>query len=518
MNETPKAPAISEKSRRIAKNTVFLYMRMFLMLIIGLFTSRIVLKMLGVEDVGVYNAVAAVVGSFTIVTASLSSAISRFITYGLGKNSDLHRIFSTSVLVELVLSGIILLLVETVGLWFLNCRMDIPAGRLPAANWVLQASMLMLFVNLLSVPFNAEIIAHEDMKAFAWISLVEAGMKLAVAFSLYITPADRLKTYAVMMLLVALVVRGIYSMYCRRYAECRGRLEFDRGIFKEMAGFAGWNFFGTSATLFNTQGISVLTNLFFGVAVNAARGYAVQVEGIVRQFVTSFTTALNPQITKSYAEGNDRYCHELVCKGAKYSWILMLFFAIPLAICSRTVLRLWLGEGYPPFTQIFVPLAVVASMVDMLGNSLAILEMATGNIRKYYLWVGGVAFLVFPVSWLCFALGAAPESPYIVYICVYLVLVGVKLAIMHAQIAFPWKMFVRETLVKILLVTVPAAALSAGTALLLPEGVWRLLAVCAVSTVSIAVFAYFLAATPGERAYAGSKLAKIFKPLRHESN
>lgn len=516
-----KQPAgtISSRTKMIARNTLFLYFRMFVLLVIGLFTSRVVLKALGVEDVGVYNAVAAMVTSFTIITNSLSTAISRFITYGLGKNQvgdkkwDLHKVFSTGVVIEGILSGIILILVELVGVWFLNSHMNIPPERLGAANYVLQFSVLMLAANLMSVPFNAVIIAHEKMKAFAYISLLEAVLKLGVAFALYLSPIDKLVTYSALMLFVSIIVRAVYASYSSRFHECRGKIVFDRDILKEMAGFAGWNFFGSASYLCNTQGISIITNIFFGVAVNAARGYAVQVEGIVRQFVTSFTTALNPQITKSYAEGDRSYCYHLVCKGAKYSWILMLLFAVPFVFESDILMRLWLGD-YPKYTDIFVPLAVAANMVDMLGNSMAILEMATGNIKKYYLIVGGVSFLVFPISWICFALGAAPESSYIVYIIVYAALVAIKMLILRRQIGFPSSMFGKEVLVRIAIVTIFSFAVTAIVAWAVPEGIYELLAVLVVSTLSIGCSTYLWATTPGEKSFADAKAGEILSRLK----
>lgn len=515
----PSAGTISPKSKRIAKNTLFLYFRMFILLVIGLFTSRVVLKALGVDDVGVYNTVAAMVAAFTIITNSLSTAISRFITFGLGKSGggdkkwDLHKVFSTGVVIEGILAGIILILIELVGVWFLNNHLNIPAARMDAANYVLQFSALMLVVSLMSVPFNAVIIAHEQMKAFAYISLLEAALKLGIAFALYVSPIDKLVTYSALMLVVSVIVRAVYASYCNRFHECRGKLVFDKEVMKEMAGFALWNFFGSASYLCNTQGISIITNLFFGVAVNAARGYAVQVEGIVRQFVTSFTTALNPQITKSYAEGDRSYCYQLVCKGAKYSWILMLLFAVPFVFESDILMRLWLGD-YPKYTDIFVPLAVAANMVDMLGNSMAILEMATGNIKRYYLIIGGVSFLVFPISWICFALGAAPESSYIVYIIVYAALVAIKMLILKRQIGFPASMFRKEVVRKIFYVTVFSFGMTALVAYLVPEGLWQLLVVLIVSTLSIGGSTYLWATTPGEKAYADAKIGDILSRLR----
>ena len=509
-----RAGNISAKSSRIAKNTVLLYFRMFLLMLIGLYTSRVVLKALGVEGFGIWNAVAGVVAMFSVVSNSITSAVSRYITFSLGKgDSDrLRRIFSTSLVIQFILCGVILVLGETLGLWFLHTQMDIPEGRMGAAGWVLQCSLLIMMVNLISVPYNADIIAHEHMKAFAYVSIVEAVLKLGVALLLALSPADKLISYSVLMVAVAVIVRFLYSIYCRRhFGESRGKLVCEKALVKEMSGFAGWNFFGTTAYLFNTQGVNLLCNVFFGVGVNAARGVAVKVQGAIMQFVNNFTTALNPQITKSYAENNRDYCYHLVCRGAKYTYLLLLFFAIPLFFEADILLRLWLGD-VPEGAVLFSKLTIIAVMADMLGNSLAYLEMATGDVKKYYIIVGGVSFLVFPASWILFRLGFPPEVSYYVFIAVYTVLVGIKLAILKAQTGFPVGKFLREVVLKIALVTVPAGLLTWGVWSLLPYGWARLLATLLASTAGIAGFSYLFALTPGEKAF----FLKGFKHLKNE--
>lgn len=505
---------ISEKSSRIAKNTALLYLRMFLLMAIGLYTSRVVLKALGVEGFGTWNAVAGIVAMFSVVSNSITSAISRYITFSLGKGDSekLRRIFSTSLVIQFILCAVILILGETLGLWLLHTRMQIPEGSMTAAGWVLQCSMLIMMVNLVSVPYNADIIAHEHMRAFAYVSIVEAVLKLGAALLLAFSPADKLISYSVLMVAVAVIVRFLYSVYCRRhFEESRGKIVFEKALVKEMSGFAGWNFLGTTAYLFNTQGVNLLCNVFFGVGVNAARGVAVKVQGTIMQFVNNFTTALNPQITKSYAEGNRDYCNHLVCRGAKYTYLLLLFFALPLFFEAGILLRLWLGE-VPEGAVLFTKLTVIAVMADMLGNSLAYLEMATGDIKRYYIIVGGISFLVFAASWVLFALGFPPEVSYYAFIAVYTALVGVKLAILKRQIGFPVGKFLREVILKAVLVTVPAGLLTWAVWSLVPGGWARLLATLAASTAAIAGFSYLFALTPGEKAF----LLKGFKTLRNE--
>ena len=499
---------ISENSRRIAKNTLLLYFRMLLMMFIGLFTSRIVLKALGVEDYGVYNAVGGVVTVFTFLTNSLSSAISRYLSFEIGRSdmARLKKVFSTSVVLQMAISLLIVILVETAGLWFLNHRMVIPDGRMEAARWVLHCSLGILVITLMSVPFNATIIAHEKMSAFAAISVVEAFLKIGVALLLYVSAFDKLKTYAVLMLAVALAVRFCYGLYCKRYfEESRGRLVFDGSLTREMAGMAGWNFFGSSGFVLNTQGVNIVTNLFFGVAVNAARGIAAQVEGIVKQFVTNFLTALNPQITKSWAVGNREYCFELVGKGIKFAYLVVLLFALPVAFEAEKLLQIWLGD-VPDLSAIFVRLVIVGLMVDIVTNPLTILALATGNVRRFYLVTGGVSYLVLPVVWILFKCGAPAFWAYVVFIAGYFLVSCCKLWVLHGQIDFPVGEFLRKVVLRLLLVTAVSAVLPLAVWMAMPQGWPRLIVVCLLSVACVALAAYAFALTRGEREFVLAKL------------
>ena len=509
---TPPAGQISENSRRLARNTLMLYFRMFMLMLIGLFTSRVVMRTLGVEDYGTYNVVGGVVTVFTFLTTSISAAVSRYLAFGLGEGDAgrLRRIFSTGVVIQLGLSLLLVLLVETAGVWWVGHRLVIPEGRLEAAHWVLQCSLGVLVVTLLAVPYNAAIIAHERMSAFAVISLGEAVLKLTVALLLYVSPFDKLVSYAALMLAVAVLVRCAYSLYCRRhFAEARGRLVYDGALTREMAVFAGWSFFGSSAYVFNTQGINQVVNLFFGVVVNAARGVALQIENTVKQFVSNFLTALNPQITKAWAAGDREYCFELVRKGTKYSWLVILACLIPLLGEAELLLNVWLGaDKVPPHAAAFLRLTLVGLLVELAGNPLLTLVQARGRLRKYYLVTGLTSYLGLPLAWLAFKLGAGPAWAYIVFIAVYLVVLAERIVLVHELTDFPVRPFLR--LLGLLLMTAcvacvfPAVLRCTGWA----PG-WRLLVGTLLGWGAMAHCTWYYLLTPGERAFVVRKVGRF---------
>lgn len=483
---------------------------MLLLMFIGLFTSRVVLKALGVNDYGIYNAVGGVVTMFTFITTSISSAISRYLAFeiGTGDAAKLRRVFSSSIVIQLILALLLVILVETAGVWFLNSKMVIPDGRLGVAGWVLQCSLGVLVINLLAVPYNAAIIAHEKMSAFAAISIVEAVLKLSVAFLLYVSPADKLLTYSVLMLAVALIVRLSYGAYCsHNFSESRGKLVYDKALVKEMGGFAGWSFFGSSAYVFNTQGVNLVVNLFFGVALNAARGIASQVENIVKQFVSNFLTALNPQITKSWAVGDRKYCFELVFKGAKFSYLVILLFLIPFFYEAEGLLHLWLGE-YPAYSPVFVRLILVALMVDLFGNPILSLLLATGDVKRYYLITGLTSYLCLPLVWIIFKLGASAEWAYVVFIGIYLIVLCLKLWIARDQTGFPVGRFLKDILLPLLLVTLIAFCFTCLCRLGIRTEWVRIVVTCLAAWISIAVGAYLLVLTTGEKAYIFRKAGR----------
>lgn len=491
----------SINNKRIAKNTLFLYFRTLIILVVSLYTSRVILNALGVEDYGIYNVVGGVVAMFSVISGALSSAISRFITFelGKGKSDKLNVVFSASVNIQFGISLLIILIGEVVGLWFLNYKMNIPPERLFAANWVLQCSLLTFCINLISVPYNACIIAHEKMDTFAYVSVLEAFLKLAVCYLILISPWDRLIFYAILLICVSIIIRMTYTVYCHRhFEESRYHFVFDKKVMKEMTGFAGWNFFTNSAYIFNTQGVNLLINLFFGVTVNAARGIATQVDHAVMQLVNSFTTAMNPQITKNYAVGNKEAMVSLVCRGAKFSYFLLFIFALPVLVETEYILTVWL-KIVPPHAVNFVRLAIISSMVNIIGKTGYTASMATGNIRTYVLWVTSVGCLAFPLTWVAFELGAPSEVAYVVFIIVYIAVETVRLWVMKGLLDFPVGKFVREVLYKIAIVTIVSIMLPLAIRLLLPSSLIRVIVSLFLSVLSAITCVFLLGLTVAEK-------------------
>lgn len=507
----------SDNNKRIAKNTLLLYVRMLFTMAVSLFTSRVILNTLGIEDYGINNVVGGIVTMFAMLSGSLSSSISRFITFELGKGNlqRLKAVFSTGVNIQLGMSLLVVVVAETVGIWFLNTKMNIPTERLDAANWVFQCAMLTFVFNLLSVPYNAAIIAHEKMSAFAYISVVEVSLKLIIVYVLAISPFDRLKTYAVLLLCVGAIIRFIYGNYCKRhFEECTYHFILDKPILKEMAGFAGWNFLGNGAYMLNTQGVNILMNLYFGVSVNAARGVATQVDAALKQFVNNFTTAVNPQITKSYAQGDLEYMHKLVCRSAKFSAFLMMFFAVPIILETNTILTIWL-KTVPDYAVIFLRWIIMSSFMDtVLANSLVTSMFATGEIKRYQIIVTAIGCLVFPLSWIAFKMGLEPQVGYILYFIIYTILLFVRLYLLRDMIKLPTMMYIREVLYKLLPVMAIGFATPGILVLTMDAGWIRLILVCLFSALVTSVTEYFFGLSKNEKCFVGGKVKLIIDKIR----
>jgi len=503
----------SINNSRIAKNTILLYVRTLFVMIVTLYTSRVILQVLGVEDYGVYQVVGGMVAMFAVISTSLSAAISRYITFEIGTGNDerLKRIFSTSIVIQIVISVIVLVLAEVIGLWFVNTQMQIPDGRLNAAYWVLHCSLITFVINLLSVPYNACIIAHEHMKAFAYVSIIEVLLKLGICYLIIISPIDRLVSYAILMAIIALLIRVIYTIYCHEhFEESRVKIVFDRGIFKEMFGFAGWSFFTNTMSVFNNQGVNMLINVFFGVTFNAARGIANQVENAVVQFVNNFTVAVNPQITKSYAAGDKEGMYKLVCRGAKFSYYLMLMMALPLICEADKILHLWLTE-VPPHAVILVQLSLILGMLDSIGSSGFTACMATGRLKKYALVISSIGILEFPLSWLAFKLGGAIEISYYLYIFVKTAVVVARMFLLRDMVGLPVMMYVKEVFGPILLTSIIAAIPSFLIIHIIPESFQRLLASILVGVSMTGLSAMYMGMDSHERRVVLDKAKSLAK-------
>ena len=434
------------RGTKIARNTLMLYVRMLVLMLVGLYTSRVVLGALGEDDFGVYNVVGGVVSMFTIISGALNSAVSRFITFEMGKGSDaqLNKVYSTAVTIQLILAAVVVLLAEPLGLWFIDNKMTIDPSRIHAARWVLHFSLLAFVINLMSVPQMASITAHEHMSAYAYIGILDGLLRLGVAFLILCSPIDRLIFYAALMAGVVLTVRLAYGIYCRmHFEECRYRPVFDRPLIREMFSFAGWNFIGVTSGVLRDHGGNILVNLFSGPAVNAARGVAVQLNGAVQGFVTNFMTAVNPQITKSYAAGEKEYMFSLVRRSSRMSFFLLFLIALPVIFNADYLLSIWLKE-VPEHSSLFVQLFLIFALSESFSNPMITAMLATGNIRNYQLVVGGIQLLNLPVSYVCLRMGAIPEVTVIVAIIISQICMWARLLMLSKATGFPVLPFLEE--------------------------------------------------------------------------
>ena len=494
-------PESSYNSKRVAKNTLILYIRMFFIMLVSLYTSRVILQVLGIEDYGVYNVVGGVVSMFSIISSSISTAIGRFITIALGEKNieKLKIVFSTSIIIQFTLAIIIGILIEIIGVWYLYNKMNIPPGRTDAAFWVLQCSIVTFGLGLISVPYDAEIVAHERMDVYAYFSILDAAMALLIVYLLRIIPFDKLIIYAILCTCASLIMRIIYGIFCKRaFEECRFQLVFNKKLLKELGSFTGWHLLGETTWILNNQGVNLVVNSFFGVTLNAARAVAGQVNNAVGKFSGNFMTALNPQITKTYAEGDLESMHSLIFRGAKFSYILMFFLALPILLETPTLLDLWLDK-VPDYAVSFTRLTIISSLIVVLGNTLVKAQLATGNIKRYQIVISLCGFWVFPLTWLAYRLGASPEWSYYIYISVYFLMLFVRVYLVKDLIQMQWQDFFRNVFMRVAIVTVVSSAIPVALHCMQEESIWRLVTVSLVSILSIALTSYYLGIDNNER-------------------
>ena len=442
----------SENNKRIAKNTMFLYIRMAVIMLVQLYTSRVILQTLGVEDYGIYNIVGAVVVSLSFITGPLSSATQRFLSFELGKKNTGHikDIFSISLIVHAILSILILALAETIGLWFLNNKMEIPPERLYAANWVFQCSILTFIINILNTPFNSAIIAYEKMSFYAYISIFEALARLAVVYFLLLTNSDKLIVYGILIVAVTLSVTTLYMLYCRKHIkDIKIHWVKDKQLLKLLLSFSGWSLFGAIANMSADQGLNLLLNLFFGVTVNAAMGIANQVSAAVNQFVTNFQTAFRPQIVKSYAEGNMEALHLLSCRSSKFSFLLLFMVVCPVYFNIDYILQLWLGANVPQYTADFCRLILICALIESLSAPLWMTVQATGRMKKYQLGISTLMSLNLIISYILLKKGAYPEAVLMVKCGLSIAYLIFRLYVNQRQIKLRIQMFACKTLIPI---------------------------------------------------------------------
>lgn len=433
-------------SKRIAKNTLLLYFRMFLIMGVTLYTSRIVLKNLGVSDYGVYSIVGGIVSVLGFFNAAMSSATQRYLSFDIGKGNQvqLQKTFSVTLTIHFCIAVLALILAETIGLWYINYRMVFPDNRIYAVNIVYQFSIFTFLLNIVQVPYNALIIARERMKIYAYVSIIEAILKLGIVF-LLVFGEDKLILYAILTFSVALIIRLIYQGYCRKeFVESKYKFEYDRDYFKELLVYSGWNLFGNLVMITRVQGVNIVFNLFLGTLVNAAYGITLQVQSAIQMFVNSFQMAINPQIIKKYALNEKNIVIQTMFGGVKMSFFLLLFVLLPLFFNLDFFLRVWLGN-VPNLTTDFVKLIFIIVVIETCSNPFATVVTASGRIRLYHLIIGSINLLVLPMSY--FFLKAGSDSVFVLSIGIF-----VSSILFIARLLFASKLLdvtLKESIVKI---------------------------------------------------------------------
>jgi O-antigen/teichoic acid export membrane protein len=503
--------------RRIANNTLMLYFRQILIMLVSLYTVRAVLETLGAEDYGIYNVVAGVVTMFGFLSGSMATASQRFFAFELGRGDfeRLKRIFSLSLLIYALIALIVLFLAETAGLWFVSHKLIIPPERRGAARWIYQFSIVSFVFTIMVSPFIAAIIAHEDMNIYAAVSIVEAALKLGIVLLLKIIPLDKLELYGILLCAVTAINTGIYSTICKlRYQECKFRFYRNKELFKELAGFTGWNLFGAASYILRTQGINILLNLFFGPLVNAARGIAVQVNSVVNTFSQNFITAIRPQITKQYAGENYPEMLNLVFWGSKLSYFLMFIFTVPVLFETPYIIKIWLINP-PPYVVVFICLGFLNTLFESISYPLTYVAQATGRIRLYQSIVAGILLLNIPFSYLALKMGFPPYSVMFVGVSLTIVTFFVRILMIKRLLAFFLiRAFIKQVLIPVFSVSILSIIFPFFIVNILSESFFRL----CVSFVSIIVTIfciYYIGLTKTEQMtvqrYFKNTLARFLK-------
>ena len=486
---------------RIAKNTLALYFRQILIMLVSLYTVRVVLNTLGAEDYGIYNVVAGVVMMFSFLSGAMATASQRFFSFEMGKGNEagLARIFSVTLTIYVFLSVIILIFAETLGLWFLCNKLVIPLERMAAAKWIYQCAVISFLFTIMTTPYMSAIIAHENMNVYAYVSIVEAVLKLAVVFVLKVVSADKLILYGILLLFVAMINTGLYRFYCKRhYKECKFKLRWDRKMYSEMFSYVGWNLFGSTVGVFKNQIVNILMNQFFGAVVNAARAIASQENAAVTSFSQNFSTAIRPQIIKTYATEHNDECLFLTFRGCKMTFFLMYIFTLPLVLEMPFVLKVWL-KNPPENAVLFTRLVLIDALVDSVSYPIMTLAQATGKIRLYQSVVGGILLLNLPVSYVCLKCGLPAYSVLVAAICITFTAFIVRIFIVKKLTNFSVVIFLQNVCLPILFVALLSAPVPFIAQVLIKGEILNFICVVLLSVGFTAIFVFFIGMNETER-------------------
>ncbi|MCT1523551.1 lipopolysaccharide biosynthesis protein [Sphingobacterium hotanense] len=445
---------VASNNKRILLNTFYLYGRMLLLMLVSLFTVREIFNALGVVDYGLYNVVAGIVVLFSFLSNTMLGASQRFFSYDIGKNDivKLKRTFSVTLSIYFFIAFVVLILAETLGVWFLNHKMNIPENRLYASNWVYQFSIISFIVSILTIPYTALLVAHEKLKFYAYLGILEAILKLLIVYLLLIVAMDRLILYGGLLLGVTLINSLIYFLICKKkFPESNYSFIWDKEYFKELLSFSGWNLFGAFAGVLNNQGINILLNMFFGAVLNSARAIAIQINSVLNLFVSNLMLSVRPQITKYYAQDDRNNMLKLVFQSSKIGFYLLTFLSIPILLNAELIIKLWLGN-VQEYVVLFVRITILTTLIDSISYPLMTAAQATGNVKRYQIIVGGFLLLNVPVTYTFYKIGYPPEYGLYVIMVTSTICLFFRLVLLKSLISLPILTFAKEVLLRCLLV------------------------------------------------------------------
>lgn len=486
----------------IAKNTVFLAIRMVFVLIISLYTSRVFLDVLGVEDFGIYNVVCGFVSMFAFMNSAMVTGIQRFYNYEIGKNGveGANRVFVTSILTQGALAAIIVLLTETIGIWYLYNKMVIPDSRFTAAFWVFQFSIVSMVINIMSAPFSSAVMAHEKMDYYAIVSVLDAILKLGVAILLPFASNDKLIVYGAYLLIISVINFLLYAIYAKaKFVEIKFNIHLYKGLFKNLLSFSGWNIFGKLAIMFKEQGLNMVLNLFFGPVVNAARGVAFQVNGALAGFVGTVTTAVKPQMTQSYAQGNKTRTFSLMFSISKLCYIILLVFAVSVCFEIDYVLKLWLGNNVPQYTNIFVILVIMTTFINNLNAPVSFVVHATGIMKRYQLVTSCIEIMILPLSYFILKLGAEPWMVFVISFIFVIIGQIASLIILKSIEYYSLRAYFKEVIMPLSIISTISVLAGFMVTSLLPSNFFRLILTTFITLCITCLMSYFIVLNKTEK-------------------
>lgn len=508
---------ISQNNKRIAKNTLALYFRTFITMIVGLYTGRIMLQALGIDDYGINNVVGGIVSMSSLITNSMSTAISRYITYCIGQGNikRLKIIFSTSINAQIAISILTVIILEILGLWFLNNEANIPESRITAAHWVFQCSLISLIISLVSSPYNALLVAHEHMEIYAYTSIANVALKLLIVFLIIFYDGDRLILLSILGIFAGLSMRIFYGWYCSKHFEEAHYTPniFDKSLLKELTVFSGWNLLNNGAWVFATQGVNMLINVFFGVAYNTARGIAQTVNGTVQSFVGNFTMAFSPQITKSYAAGDKNYAVSLSNKGTKFAWMLMYIFIVPVCCEAETLLHLWLGQ-VPEWSVLFLRFSMFESLAVTSGQNLLRLIQADGKVKRYTIQAAITAGIIFPLVWISYYFNAPVWVAYLIFILDFMTLNLVRFYNLKKLMTFSIRQFIQEVFIPCLVISILSFIMPLIVCYYMEPSVLRFFINVPIAVLWTCICCLLFGLTKNERLFFWSKTKQILSKIQ----